>query len=458
MSLKSIVTLALVSGLASVASAQATGKTTRYWDCCKPSCGWSGKAKVSAPVAQCAKDNSPLTAGDDMQKNGCEGGTSFMCADQTPWMVNENLAYGFAAVKLQGQGEDASCCGCYELTFTSSAISGKKMIVQSTNTGGDLGDNHFDLAIPGGGMGIYDKGCPSQYSSAARGQQYGGISDARDCASWGPLAGGCNFRFGWFQNADNPSVSFKRVACPAELTARTGCKRDDDSSVSPAENAPAAPASSSSSAPVAASSPTDQVSAPAGTLPVVTETPAPTTSSVASPAPTGAASCGLKGYDLQKPPTSFFDGSGNFATFDACKTLCTQNAAQSFAFGNGQCLCYSAPVAGNLNPVADSPITFYDIGCTADAPAPVPSSTQTASETGATSSAPVPTATTSASETGATSSMPEPTTTVSASSTSATVEPTATDSTSETYPEPTAAPTETAPACPVEWVTVYDDE
>jgi hypothetical protein len=35
------------------------------------------------------------------------------------------------------------------LTFTSGPVSGKKMIVQTTNTGGDLGNNHFDIAMPG---------------------------------------------------------------------------------------------------------------------------------------------------------------------------------------------------------------------------------------------------------------------------------------------------------------------
>ncbi len=42
------------------------------------------------------------------------------------------------------------CCACYELTFTSGPVKGKKMIVQATNTGGDLGDDHFDIQIPGG--------------------------------------------------------------------------------------------------------------------------------------------------------------------------------------------------------------------------------------------------------------------------------------------------------------------
>ena len=40
------------------------------------------------------------------------------------------------------------------LTFTSTSIAGKKMIVQATNTGGDLAQGQFDLAIPGGGVGI----------------------------------------------------------------------------------------------------------------------------------------------------------------------------------------------------------------------------------------------------------------------------------------------------------------
>ena len=28
-------------------SAQQSGQTTRYWDCCKPSCAWSGKVRTS---------------------------------------------------------------------------------------------------------------------------------------------------------------------------------------------------------------------------------------------------------------------------------------------------------------------------------------------------------------------------------------------------------------------------
>jgi hypothetical protein len=52
------------------------------------------------------------------------------------------------------------------LTFTSTSIEGKKMIIQATNTGADLSEGQFDLAMPGGGVGI----CKHILSSAERPQ------------------------------------------------------------------------------------------------------------------------------------------------------------------------------------------------------------------------------------------------------------------------------------------------
>jgi hypothetical protein len=97
-SFKQVALLALATGLASV-EAQQSGKTTRYWDCCKGSCGWSGKAPVNQPIQSCDKSDNPL---------------SDMCTNQSPWAVNDDLAYGFAAVKLAGKTESAWCCACYE--------------------------------------------------------------------------------------------------------------------------------------------------------------------------------------------------------------------------------------------------------------------------------------------------------------------------------------------------------
>lgn len=126
--------------------AASTGKTTRYWDCCKPSCSWDGKATLSAgPVATCDKDDNPLA--DPNAVSACDGGSAYMCANESPWAVSDDLAYGYAAVSIAGGSESSWCCACYELTFTSGPVQGKKMIVQATNTGGDLGANHFDISV-----------------------------------------------------------------------------------------------------------------------------------------------------------------------------------------------------------------------------------------------------------------------------------------------------------------------
>ncbi|TVY46961.1 putative endoglucanase type K [Lachnellula occidentalis] len=208
-----------------------TGTTTRYWDCCKASCSWSNKltlASGSNPVTSCDASDNPLTDYD--AASGCNSGTSYMCSDQSPWAVSEDLAYGFAATTIAGGSESSWCCGCYELTFTSGAVQGKKMVVQATNTGGDLGANQFDIAMPGGGFGIFN-GCTAEWGtpSTGWGQQYGGISARSDCDAFpDKLKAACYWRFDWFGNSDNPGVTFEQVACPAALTAKSGCVRASD--------------------------------------------------------------------------------------------------------------------------------------------------------------------------------------------------------------------------------------
>jgi hypothetical protein len=94
----------------------------------------------------------------------------------------------------------------------------------------DLSNNHCQ--IPGGGVGIFN-GCTTEWGapSSGWGAQYGGVTAASDCAALPEaLQAGCEWRFGWFEGADNPTVSFEQVACPAALTANTGCVRADDSS------------------------------------------------------------------------------------------------------------------------------------------------------------------------------------------------------------------------------------
>lgn len=209
-------------------SAAANGKVTRYWDCCKASGSWTGKAAVTAPVNSCAKNG--ITVVDVNAQSACNGGTSFMCNSNQPWALSSSLSYGFAAVTLSGQMESNTSCACYALQFTGGSLTGKTLVVQAINVAGDLGSNQFSLLIPGGGVGIFN-GCQSQWGAPADGwgARYGGISSKSDCAKLpASLQPGCHWRFDWFQNADNPTVSFRRIKCPVELTTRTGCKRKDE--------------------------------------------------------------------------------------------------------------------------------------------------------------------------------------------------------------------------------------
>jgi hypothetical protein len=185
----------------------------------------------NAPVRTCSGGLTGTTLPDLNARSGCEsGGASYTCINQQPWVVNSTFAYGFAAAKIQSQAEKDWCCACYELRFTSgpAALRTKRMIVQVTNTGGDLGDNHFDLAIPGGGFGIFD-GCTKQFPGtpvANWGMRYGGVSNGTACDGLpAPLVAGCKVRFDWGLGMDNPNVIFRRVTCPAVLYNRTGCKR-----------------------------------------------------------------------------------------------------------------------------------------------------------------------------------------------------------------------------------------
>jgi hypothetical protein len=130
------------------AQASGTGITTRYWDCCKPSCSWPGKTTLAAgsnPVGTCDANDRLLA--DYNTPSACDGGGAYMCSDESPWAVSDTLSYGYAAVNIAGGTEASWCCACYELTFTSGPVAGKQMIVQATNTGGDLGGNQFDLAV-----------------------------------------------------------------------------------------------------------------------------------------------------------------------------------------------------------------------------------------------------------------------------------------------------------------------
>jgi len=173
--------------------------------------------------------------------------------------VSNQLAYGFAAVSARS---GADICGkCYQLDFTgtsrnggddpgSAALSGKHMIVQAINIGGDVGSGQFDLAIPGGGVGAFNA-CSSQWgvSTSELGPNYGGFLAACKQSMGGAghaalkscvmqkctevftnkglteLADGCRFFVEWFELADNPNLRYAEVSCPNEIQNR-GMRRN----------------------------------------------------------------------------------------------------------------------------------------------------------------------------------------------------------------------------------------
>lgn len=205
------------------------GTTTRYWDCCKPSCAWKENIKTPKmiPVASCGKDGATVV--NASVRSGCldnPAGHSYMCSNQQPWLINSTYAMGFAAVSFTGGADTKLCCACFELSF-GGALQGKKMVLQNTNTGGDLGKNQFDIAIPGGGVGIFTLGCSSQWGTGPNGwgDQYGGVHSASECSKLpSALQSGCKFRFDFMSDVSNPPVHFEQVTCPTEIVGKTHCE------------------------------------------------------------------------------------------------------------------------------------------------------------------------------------------------------------------------------------------
>lgn len=232
------------------------GYATRYWDCCKPHCGWSGNVPSGMePMNSCGPNNQVLS--DPDAASSCDGGNAHMCYGLAPYEVSENLSYGYAATS------SGDVCGrCFQIEFTgesynapgdpgSAALAGKQMIVQAINIGHDVSGGQFDIMIPGGGVGAFN-GCSNQWgvSNSELGAQYGGFLSAcknelgynasleqyKSCVTnrcdniFGSrgltkLHQGCLWFAEWFEAADNPSLRYREVACPAALSNGSGMNR-----------------------------------------------------------------------------------------------------------------------------------------------------------------------------------------------------------------------------------------
>jgi len=269
------------------------GVTTRYWDGCRPSCSFIGNIGKPNPWVigrACAKDGTSEIPLIYLNPRSDQNGTyytavpchkeidnawpqsqtykdwvsehpsfpkeshAYTCFDMSPFAVNDTLAYAFAATL-----ETTLPCGkCAQLQFnnewtydskprvTHRALKGKTLIVMANNTG-TVGENHFDLMIPGGGLGAFD--CFSvQIGSSDLGHRMGGLlsecsynedtsygvpSDRFTLEQWQDcltkrchrafdgkpknLLDGCLWHAEWFMAADNPEVEWTEVPCPKYL-------------------------------------------------------------------------------------------------------------------------------------------------------------------------------------------------------------------------------------------------
>ena len=220
-----------------------SGWATRYWDCCKPHCSWPEHANGNYSK-QCT--NKGKTESSDWGGGSvCSGGGLMTCTSQIPFTVDgcTEMGFAFAAVPASDGG---SCGKCYQLTFDGTgkystdgnhkAIKGKKLIIMTTNIGGDVQQGQFDIMIPGGGVGMFN-GCSSM-GWGAQGEQYGGLlSDCekesnyaaartlscleKKCASVfsndNEAKQGCLFLAGFMHAAGNPNHKYVEVECPDVL-------------------------------------------------------------------------------------------------------------------------------------------------------------------------------------------------------------------------------------------------
>ena len=221
------------------------GWTSRYWDCCKQSCGWSNNAGGN-PVKSCDASGDNQVAAD--QQSACSGGSSTTCNSMVPKVYSDAVSFGFVATHA---GSNVGCGKCYKLQFTgsghnsgadpgSAALKDKIMIVMTANIGGDVSsDGQLDLLIPGGGTGaLY--GCGTawgvQKGSSELGAEYGGLRTGcsgdlnsikscvkQKCDSLFGSRGleemyeGCMWYVDWFEAADNPNFTRQDVDCPSEI-------------------------------------------------------------------------------------------------------------------------------------------------------------------------------------------------------------------------------------------------
>uniref|UniRef100_V5EYA2 cellulase n=1 Tax=Kalmanozyma brasiliensis (strain GHG001) TaxID=1365824 RepID=V5EYA2_KALBG len=217
---------------------------THYEDCCRPAFSYDHpKAGFYNAVDTCEKDGVTLIppSAQLSGRNGCDGGNQFVCSCIQSWVdtVDPTLAYGYGAYNIHdpdGTIENT----CWLVEFLPQDPNGKtmqvrKMILQNINTSQGIPKGSWDMALAGGGVGDFNKGCVNQWGTDW-GKRYGGVANEKDCCAMPEgLRSSCLFRFRFL--GENPGLAGtpKRVRCTTGLIDRSGAQRKDDASVQPYE-------------------------------------------------------------------------------------------------------------------------------------------------------------------------------------------------------------------------------
>ena len=221
--------------------ASGSGWATRYWDCCAPHCSWPQNTGYLSKTCD-SRGKNPVGGGGSI----CSGGGQTTCTSHIPFTIDgcTDMAFAFAAVPASNGGD---CGKCFQLTFKGTgkystdanhkAIKGKKLIIMTTNIGGDVQQGQFDILIPGGGFGMFN-GCSQMGWNIQNSEQYGGLlSDCEKEKNYKAAAvltclqdkckssfgsdeeakKGCMFLADWMHAAGNPEHDYVEVECPQEL-------------------------------------------------------------------------------------------------------------------------------------------------------------------------------------------------------------------------------------------------
>nr|AJS10816.1 endoglucanase IV [Rhizopus reflexus] len=189
------------SGKYSIVSGGASGNgvTTRYWVCCQASCSWPGKANVSSPVKSCNKDGVNL-------RYRCNHLQVAHCVRQEHlprrrvWAVSHDTYDGSYSRALAAISPRSNQFKALTVSRDGLTVSEDERVRQCkwTNCG---------------------QTCPDDYVAVSRsdpGYRKGELMmDSIDCPKAislpSALQAGCKWRFNWFKNADNPSMTYKEV-------------------------------------------------------------------------------------------------------------------------------------------------------------------------------------------------------------------------------------------------------